>query len=330
MARFMVYNSANRGAANSAQNAMVRMLGIYGDREAADAAITRLALGLETRMWPLSTWNRGPDGTTAQPAWRPITCLNIIENPDELEAEYASIQQRVDAWTALREQACADVAKAAETRTLRPIGELLAVQAMAAVPTEQLPGVTPAEQPPADSPTAVTTPLAKRAEPVSRDVEVRGQTWALVGILGDAAVSQRRAELRQCLGRTILEAQRTKYGLPADAAEMDILAAAATSPEGLQFDSLQTEAAKSAKAAFDTPIFTEEPLVAFFEASDSPEALQTLAQTLADAPELKHADLAVVRLYEWIKLDHVGLTKASRTCRNSTAAPVLNALKINE
>jgi len=48
----------------------------------------------------------------------------------------------------------------------------------------------------------------------------------------------------------------------------------------------------------------EEPLVAFLKASDDPEALDSVAAELESVEALKHADICVVRMYEWLVVDY--------------------------
>ena len=325
--RFMVYNAANRGAANSAESAMVRMLGIYPSVEEADAAITKYSCGLETRMWPVTELLKSSEaaGSAVQTVhWRPITTLNLAAHAGSsdaakaaLQSEYASIEGRIRAWTAMRDQESLDVATAAETRSLRPTEELLALNALAtAVPVAdsapvadtngpRVGPVGPLEKAYAAAQSAqlaqrsvdggavgapVPAPLKMppRATALPRDAELRGQLWALVAILGDATAETSKRDIRRTLGAS----------LPID---------------GTLSDADRVKAAE-AQAALD--LIVEEPLVAFLETSDDPEALEKKAADAAEAHEFKHADLVVVRLYEWIKLAHVRDSKATRVSRN--------------
>lgn len=309
--RFMVFQSANRGATNSSAAAMIRMLGLYENAADADEAITLHGGGLETRMWPTANG----ETPTWIPQWRPITMLNLVDTKDPqaaLQAEYASVEGRLQAWTAMREQECVDVAEAAEKRIMRPIDELVALNALeiAKEASVESTGAAQANEERVSAQgvnatgTANTSTERIKARPLSRAAELRGQVWALVGIIGDAAAETRRRTIRKDLGARLAAAAAAN-------AEADINATPIDSPVAADV--------AEAQAALDGIV--DEPMVTFLETSDDPEVLEKKAAEAAQQEAFKHVDLAVVRLYEWILLSHVRESKAATRVSRKKALP---------
>ena len=185
----------------------------------------------------------------------------------------------------------------------------------------------------------VAEPTAAVVPTLSRNDEIRGQTWALIGICGDANYEKSKNELLQALGSAYFEyilsimppaeptdAPEAKPEVPQEAPHVD-------TPKEQLAERLFME---SGQRGLDTMIevlgpviektrqsllsLSKEPMIAFFDVSEDPETLETAsASIIAKNSSFKHVDLAVVRLYSWIKLDYSPKRPKSHTSRDPKA-----------
>lgn len=283
---YAVYSLAHREASIVSDGPAVRLNGFLDHKTAETMSNTA---HIETRIWPCSVGPKTPE-QSATMHWRPIT---INSSKDTLEAEYASIDQRVTDWILWRESVSSEVLLAAHERRMRDVSEIRATKLLCDYASigQNLESPKPYGVVPA----------------VKRDDEVRGQTWAIVGICGDADYERSKHALLQSLGSKYIEKLQEATGL--SDSNLDVLEASLTEPIDLHFVEPFASALR---------LLTPEPLVAFFEAGEDPEALAKRADLFASAPEMKHADIAVIRLYEWIRLDRVS-RRATRSNRDTRA-----------
>lgn len=336
MASFVVFNTANTKASiESPKGPAVRLLGLHLSRsEAVELAASRLE---EARIGVMSTANNA-------------TCVlhwNVCSNDDlcglavevckqRVHDEALTVDDRVAKWIDWRKRVHADVDLAAHEHKMRPIDGVRATWLLSRpVFNTQAPG-------PGAAPTAAPTTtaasgldsakVAQTAEPteeprktvdVRHDQERRGQAWALVAIFGDAKYAEAKDTCLEQLGldwanflrahyciETFEEAEKTFLDLPE--ADQDAL-----------FDYFRHDVGVCKKALTE---LSEEPLVAFLRASDDPESLDALAADLEGHEVLRHADLCVVRMYEWLVLDYKYSHNVKHTVRNKKAAEFMSNL----
>jgi ubiquinone biosynthesis protein Coq4 len=72
----------------------------------------------------------------------------------------------------------------------------------------------------------------------------------------------------------------------------------------------------------------QEPQIAIFGFGDDPEILKEKAKTLSELPELKHASIAVVRMYSWLNLNFVESHKIEHTSRLPIADSFFKAMRL--
>lgn len=195
-----------------------------------------------------------------------------------------------DSWVHWRAEVAAEVHMAAETRVMRPIAMVRATGLL------QMFGDSDA----GSAPGAAARPESRIVPEISHDKEIRGQAYALIAIMGDAETYKAKEALLTDLGTMYLDAIQAFTGLdsPKDAEEHFYM----WSPDKRE-EALNTLKPAVTDTRNRLNILVSRPLVAFFDVSEDPEALQRKAADLAAWPELLHADIAVVRLYSWIALD---------------------------
>lgn len=291
-----VFNCANTQSAIRASGPCVRILGLNLSRPEA----TELSTGhdIETRVWHMSSED--------SIFWRPITNTNLSTTNDfeeSLKNEYDSVPKRLSDWNAYRSAVTQEVLDAAKNHVMRPVLQVRAMFLLAE--QERSSGNLEASE-------------VTKVPQVSRASELRGQSWALIGIVGDASYETSRADILDRLGLQYFEYLKT-IG-PADASNDDLEAHFMLSgPQGHE-DMLEALKHDILKTRNSLQEISKEPMVAFFDVSEDPEALQAKSQSLvAKVPSLLHADLAVVRMYSWIKLDYKAKTAKAHTSRDPKA-----------
>jgi len=157
---------------------------------------------------------------------------------------------------------------------------------------------------------------------ISRESEIRGQTWCLVAIFGDAHSEQVKQEILETLGAKYFqhleskgvfsEPEEFKYFTCADDATMQSNVESAA--QDIQLDAfdkqmetivlaLQQDIA-IAKRRMQQLEREKQYSVSFLDVSDTPEPLIAKSEKAKMSPIYKHIVLGVVRMYEWIQLDH--------------------------
>jgi len=286
---FVVFNVAHRDANIRAKGPSVRILGRFHSIEAANDFCKTLD-GLETRIWPVSEYVNA--GLPMNIRWRPITNVNLSRASnaqDVLEAEYALIPQRADDWTSWRASIFAEVHRAAEERTLRPLETARAETILHEIPKNSL-----CEEPKSFE--------ASEHVPVwPKDRELRDQTCMIVGLVGDTTYEKQKKFLLQELG--------TNYYMVAKQVAGDLGEEAIFSSPELQetfFEALKPYVNATREKM---NLLVQEPMIAFFDVSFDEASLMDKLKMYGAHPDMRHVDLAIVRLYNWLRLD-LGLTQS--------------------
>ncbi len=312
-----VFNVANVGSSIKASCPSVRIISVglpyIQSKELSNQ------LDVETRMLPVSRGPKSADGTGSEIHWKPISneCLSALDEASatvQMQLEYESINDRVAKWNKLRDSIDAEVTKAAQDKVMRSVNQVRAEALLA-----MLRGLP--EVPKVPAAVAETGPVAhikfddaKFVPKLSRDMETVGQTWALIAILGDSAYSTKKSEILDAIGSAYFEFLKESTGLD-DENEAEARWHSETTNSLEPF--LQKLVRPMADALCD---LTEEPLVAFFDSSDDAEALNKKAEQLSKAPELKHADIAIVRMYTWLNLRMAQSHRIEHKTRGSNAS----------
>lgn len=309
-----VFNVANVGSSIKASCPSVRIISV-GLPYIQSKELTN-QLDVETRMLPVSRGPKSADGTGSEIHWKPISneCLSALDQASatiQMQLEYESINDRVAKWNKLRDSIDAEVTKAAQDKVMRSVNQVRAEALLAML--RGLPEVPESETGPVAMP-EVKFDDAKFVPKLSRDMETVGQTWALIAILGDSVYSTKKSEILDAIGSSYFEFLKESTGLDDEnEAEARWHSESTNSLEPF----LQKLVMPMADALRD---LTEEPLVAFFDSSDDAEALNKKAEQLSKAPELKHADIAIVRMYTWLNLRMAQSHRIEHKTRGSNAS----------
>jgi hypothetical protein len=247
----------------------------------AEQACVRL---LNINASVLSKWPTANDGSGAIIKWIPVTTNEYTEE---------SITEAFNDWCALRNEAHAIVQEAIQQASVRSRNRVI------------LESVLPDDT---------------RRGPVTSKISVidqtRGQSWAIVAIIGDAKHYKAKDAILNALAQEYVEHIQTVA--PSDSEDISI-AQYMHLDEPVPFKGI-TEALKKIEALGECV-----PLISFFGASEDAADLVEKSKKLTAVPELKHADIAVVKMYEWLKLE----TKAncSRSARDPKAQEFFETMR---
>jgi hypothetical protein len=309
---FAVFNVANRDTRIKARSASLRILGVGLDFNEAN----RIADGVnvECRIWDLST----PEKIQ----WRVISNTNLGVTYDTsatiLAEEYASIPLRLLEWDQYRNSEIYDTLSAAQSGKKRSSCEVRAASL--------LESLTEIRSSPIASPSSPSS-KAPTAPQVKRDQEIRGQSWAIIAVVGDSKYETSKHLLLQKLGRAYFSAMNASLinsqldpTNPEHEDEIQSTFIAQFGPEeipNLDILSVHHELAS----------LVEEPMFAIFEASDDPDALVKKAEVLSKLPQLKNASIAVVRMYSWLRLRMIEHPKIAHASRDPAASTFFQAMR---
>jgi len=329
-----VFNVANVGSSIKASNPSLRIISV-GLPYIQSKELTN-QLDVETRMLPVSRGPKSADATGSEIHWKPISneSLSALDQASatiQMQLEYDSIKGRVDNWNALRESIDAEVTKAAQDKIMRSVNQVRAEALLTMLKDLEsetaAAGTGPAAETAAGTGPAAGTGLApepsqKFVPKLSRDMETVGQTWALIAIMGDAEYSKKKSEILDAIGSAYFEFLKNSTGLTDDNE-----AEARWHSESNSMEPFLIKLVKPMADALSN--IREEPLVAFFDSSDDADSLNKKAEALSKAPELKHADIAIVRMYTWLNLRTAQSHRIEHKTRgnNTSAAEFFAAMR---
>jgi hypothetical protein len=162
---------------------------------------------------------------------------------------------------------------------------------------------------------------------ISRDQEIRGQSWAIMAIIGDPDYENARRKCLDDLGTEFFEMIKNHTNGQADNTDEDALQ--------LIFENLRErdELLKSFNekntvlTKHDIDALPQHPQIAIFGFGDDPDVLKERASKLSQLHDLKHANIAVVRMYSWLKLNFVDSHKIEHTSRLPIANSFFKAMR---
>lgn len=308
-----VFNIANLDATIKASGPFLRIVACGLSYIESKAIMD--SVPMETRMIPVSKGPSGPDGLGSVLYWRPISNLSFTGLSDTasnkvLNDEFDSIERRTTEWNAWRESIDQSVNDAARLKVMRPVYQVRAEYLLDYYFTTW----------PAQTPVSGVMSTTK----IDRNLETTGHTWCLVAIMGSAAYEKRKSEILEGLGEAYYAMLKESASASGPSVEAPNEASDEANErlwfekpnEALMTQFLENIVAPVAEALRQLP---EEPLVAFFQASDDPDALNEKASWLSKAPELKHADIAVVRMYSWLNMRSTKNMKLKHISRGTNA-----------
>lgn len=318
---YAVFNTANQDAVLRASGPSIRVLGLYCDQDAVDTIKEQCQT--ETRQWQMSK----PDMLH----WRTVSNTNLMAlGPNALgpalDAEYAQIPKKVEAWNLWRREQSQDVLDAAANKTRRSEAQVIATHFLndcETIKKEAIEATEPAKPEEHAEPAIERVSITKipKVKEVSTSHELRGQSWALIAILGDAHYEQEKQRLLNDLGTFYLSSFKHNDDDVQSLHYTEALKQAEALQQQEAFDLKVAETHTHIKA------LREEPLVAFFAASESAEDLVKQADDLSKRPELLHADLAVVRMYSWLTLKTIKNPKIHHKARDPKAEEFFERLR---
>ena len=213
-------------------------------------------------------------------------------------------------WTVMRESEIADAAAAVHSNIKRSVKSLRAVALLDSLNVPKAP-----------------RPEYKKVPEITRDEEVRGQSWAIVAIVGDPVYEIQKRKILDELGSHFFDLIRDMAPGQTDQHDEDSLQYLFENLHDK--DSITTLCnemyTKTAAEALQNLI--QEPQIAIFGFGEDPEALKDKAKVLSECPGLVHASIAVVRMYSWLNLNYVDSHKIEHTSRLPIADSFFKAMR---
>ena len=331
---YAVFNIANKGSAIEASSPFLRINGLNLTLQDAQA---RDSNQVETRVWPMST--------ESNMQWRTVSSKNLFGLSAEaateaLQSEYSAIGKRLDDWNVWRAQKSMEVMEASKNFFIRrPYHQLFAenllqkAREQSSQTMDKVHGIVDVEA------------QTRIVPEFNRQEEIRGQTWALIAIAGDAHFESTREALLDELGATYFKSMAIKLGVslqstsdehsldmykPVDINGRDPLLQDLVNKKVLDlnitdFFQEYIELAMVCQQKIDALI--REPLIAFFGTSEDANDLVEMSEKLSKSPALLNADLAVVRMYSWIKLSSCSSNKIKHTSKDPRAESFFKSMR---
>jgi hypothetical protein len=314
---FVVFNCAHKDASIKANGAHIRILAVASQDKAFEMSRGR---NEETRVWPMS-------GGAQDIRWRLISNANLSKVSDSdvhatLQEEYKRAEKQVVDWNQWRDSKCIEVIQAAKEHVMRPLEQVRA----SALLNIQTADTEVHENAPQQTALDVASEAASEVQvvkPIETSQERRGQSFALVAILRDPYAAKQKETLLATLGSTYYKLVEHFKASNTEFREEELLS----------MDEFPLELKNAIHATrIQLDAIVEEPLVAFLDVSDRAEPLIEKSSMLAKDAALKHADLAVCRMYEWCSLDHTHKAeqRVVRTNGGSQGLALLDALRQSE
>jgi len=158
-------------------------------------------------------------------------------------------------------------------------------------------------------------------KPISRQDELRGQSWAIIAFVGDADRDISRTLLIESMANEYFNFMCTKVS--SDSAAHDVSDDYVVSAYFLKEDNVHLDNLFISENYNDMSSILSlknEPMIALYGFSDDAEGLVEKSTKLAELPSLKHADIAVVAMYSWLFLESWKKSKSiKRTSRDPKA-----------
>lgn len=240
-----------------------------------------------------------------------ITKINDIPGGLQLsskeEAHWSS--GNIDEWTSMRENEISIAMNAMHFGVKRSVKSLRAASLLHSI---------------ADVP--VQKPNYEKVPDITRDEEIRGQSWAIIGLVGDAKYEIERRKILDELGSQFFEMIRSSTVGSTDYDEdaLQLIFEHLQERESLLAD-FNEAYTKSAKQELDYLI--QEPQIAVFAFGEDPDKLKEKAKDLSEEAKYKHVNIAVVRMYSWLNLTFVDNNNIEHTSRLSIADPFFKAMR---
>jgi hypothetical protein len=247
---------------------------------------------------------------------------NILDN------EYASIPVRYADWISWRSEEIKTTLEAAHLQLKRSAAQVRAATLLSTIRPKTtimshiLESVSRSE-------------TRSEVQQISRTQELRGQSWAILGIIGDASYEKKKIAIMNEIGRRYFKEmhmvmmQQDNHDeikdLDPNLIENEDLIEHAFYKQNLTLPLAFLTWIESQKAEIDNLIM--EPMIAIFEASEDADSLVKKSEAMCQNNDLKHVSIAVVRMYSWLKMDSLENSKISRSSRDPLSASFFKAMQ---
>lgn len=311
---FCVFQTANRKAHNVLSSGpALRIMAMNVTRQ--HAALQASGATAETRITAMSDV---VDKYNVALNWTTVNDVDLFSlDMDEVQAltSMETCSAKLKAWNEWREALADEVSAAAREKRMRSVGSVRGVWLLAHF-ADKLAGVN---EPAPTAEKAEPAQLAAAAPAEAPAAALAAVSWALVAIVGDAAYAAKKQEILEALGQKYF-ASIAKDGQSTEDSERAFMA---SDDKDAMLDALYPDVL-AAHGALQS--LSEEPLVAFLATSDDAELLHEKATELEVVPELKHADMAVVKTQAWLKLGFARAHRIKHHVRSKEAGKLLQAL----
>ena len=213
-------------------------------------------------------------------------------------------------WTTMRQSDIAEAAAAVHSTVKRSVKSLRAVALLDSWNAPKAP-----------------RPDYKKVPEVARDQEIRGQSWAIIAIVGDPIYETRKRQILDELGSRFFDTIRDSCPGQTDQHDEDSLQYVFENLHDKDHITQIFNETYTSIAAAELQNLVQEPQIAIFGFGDDPDALKDKAKTLSGAPGLMHASIAVVRMYSWLNLNFVDSHKIEHTSRLPMADSFFKAMR---
>jgi hypothetical protein len=216
----------------------------------------------------------------------------------------------IDDWTAMRQTEIADAAAAVHSIVKRSVKSLRAVALIDSLNGPKAP-----------------RPNFKVVADIKRDEEVRGQSWAIVAIVGDPVYEIKKRKILDELGSRFFDMIRDLAPGQTDQHDEDSLQYIFENLSNKDQLTQTFNDTYTSLAAAELQDLIQEPQIAIFGFGDDPDALKEKARAFSAVPGLMHASIAVVRMYSWLNLNYVDSHKIEHTSRLPMADSFFKAMR---
>jgi len=213
-------------------------------------------------------------------------------------------------WTLMRQNEINDATAAVHSNIKRSVKSLRAVSLLDSLKMPKVP-----------------RPDYKKVPEITRDEEIRGQSWAIVAIVGDPVYEIEKRKILDDLGSNFFDMIRSLSPGQTDQHDEDSLQHTFENLSDKESILNAFNEKYTVIAASKLQDLVQEPQIAIFGFGEDPEALKEKAKSLTECPGLMHASIAVVRMYSWLNLNYVDSHKIEHTSRLPIADSFFKAMR---
>lgn len=237
----------------------------------------------------------------------------------------SEVGQKIDKWNSHREGICEELYSAMNGQYNRNRRIVLFERIMSKYESEKI-----VVKPEANNANQLDQKYVPKIE---RNQELRGQSWAIIGIIGDASYEKSKSFIMERLANMYIEHMCTTLEIldvPTNLSpEEDSLIVAYFENDNIDtHDKLFLKSIES--DLVDISFLHNEPLVSVWAISDDPDSLNEKSKKISEVASMKHADVAVVSMYSWLFLESWKKFKVRRTSKDPRAQNFFKIMRDNQ